>query len=541
MIVNPILPGFNPDPSILRVGDDYYIAVSSFEWFPGVPIYHSRDLKHWQMIDYALKTREMIDLQSLAPSCGVWAPCLSYNGDEKRFYLVYSNVYGRAGRHLEIDNFIIWAEDIRGPWSKPICVNSSGIDPSLFHEGRRKWVINQDRDFRSGGETRRIIILQEYDSDKEKLIGKPVRLTAGATVRGFTEGAHLYKRGEWYYLLTAEGGTGYGHCAAIQRSRTIEGPYEPCPHNPILTACMEDVPMETGRPYMMPEFYNPDMKLQKVGHASLVETQTGEWYMAHLCGRPIMPQQRCVLGRETALQKVEWTEDGWPKLAGGSCFPEERVPAPNLPEAAFPAEPAQIDFTGETLPFCFNTPRRPAAPDWVKAGGGHLRLRGGESLCSTHHPSIIARRVTAFKTAVTVKLRFLPDFYRHFAGLTFYYGSSSHYAFGKTTSEEGCYLTVCGMADGQPVDCAETAPVDKDGVLWLRGETDGPALTFSYSTDGEAFTALGGVFDMTALSDEACGYNGFTGAFVGMFAQDLHTRELWADFEYFEYIERDEL
>ena len=133
MIQNPILRGFNPDPSIIRVGDDYYIAVSSFEWFPGVPIYHSRDLMHWQLIGHALKTKEYLDLTGEEPSKGVWAPALSYNESEKRFYLIYSNVHCQNPWFFDVDNYLIWTDDIKkGEWSKPVYLNSSGFDPSLF-------------------------------------------------------------------------------------------------------------------------------------------------------------------------------------------------------------------------------------------------------------------------------------------------------------------------------------------------------------------------------------------------------------------------
>ena len=546
MIKNPILPGFNPDPSILRVDDDYYIATSSFEWFPGIPIYHSRDLKNWRLIDYALKTREHIDLQSLAPSKGVWAPCLSYDAKEKLFYISYSAVYDRNRWHFDIDNMLITATDIRGPWSQPIYLNSSGIDPSLFHDDDtgRKWLINQERDFRPGTETKRPIIIQEYDAEAKRLIGKPIRLTYGATVRGFTEGAHLYKRNGYYYLTTAEGGTGYGHCVALLRAENVTGPYECCPDNPILTSCLTDVPMDADRSFYLKELYNPDLVIQKAGHGSLVETQNGEWYLAYLCGRPIMPQMRCVLGRETALAKMEWTDDGWLKVVGGAngpCqFAQEFVEAPNLPSHLFPEEPLRDDFDREELDLHFNTPRNPITPDWadLTTKKGWLRLRGRESLCSYHFPSLIARRLTDFQATVTVKMKFTANHYMQLAGLTCYYEPNNYYYIAKTYAEETKTNVLCvyGFINRKLADYDKSVVVvDDDAEVWLRVRIDRDKLAFFYSLDGADFVKFGGDFDMTALSDEASDYGEFTGTFVGIFAQDSHLRETWAEFDWFEY------
>ncbi|MFA9380370.1 MAG: family 43 glycosylhydrolase, partial [Acetanaerobacterium sp.] len=181
MIQNPILPGFNPDPSIIRTGEDYYLVTSSFEWFPGVPLYHSRDLDHWELVDYLLKTKEYLDLTGAKPSRGVWAPGLSYCAQEKRFYLIYSNVHNQNKWMFDVDNYMIWTDDIRGEWSKPAYLNSSGFDPSLFHDDDgRKWLINKDRDFRPVNVDHRAIVIQELDAKEMKLIGTPVVISRGA-------------------------------------------------------------------------------------------------------------------------------------------------------------------------------------------------------------------------------------------------------------------------------------------------------------------------------------------------------------------------
>ena len=543
MIHNPVLPGFNPDPAIIRVGDDYYIATSSFEWFPGIPIYHSKDLVHWKLADYALKTKRHIDLTCLPPSKGVWAPCLTYSEADKLFYMLYSNVYNSNQLQFDVDNFLIWADNIHGPWSEPVYINSSGFDASLFHDDDgRKWVVNQERDSRPGHEMKRPIIIQEYSPELKKLTGNPVRLTYGATERGFTEAPHIYKHNGLYYLITAEGGTGYGHCVALLRAREITGPYENCPHNPIITSCTGEFAMRPEIKYIMLDLYNPDELLQKSGHGSLVETQNGEWYIAHLCGRPIMPRKRCVLGRETAIQQVEWTEDGWLRMTDGTNIAKEYVPAPKLPAHPFSNDNPRCDFDSSELDLPFCTPRNEVTPDWANLTirPGYLRLRGRESLTSNHRPSLIARRLTAFNATVTAKMEFKADYYLQQAGLTCYYEPSNFYTIHKTYSEElgNNILTVNGYVNKEYFDGNnDCAVVERDATVYLRAEVMTEKLQFSYSTDGMTFQKLGPVIDMTTLSDEAVDFGEFTGTFVGIYAQDSHTREKYADFDYFEYSE----
>jgi len=547
MIHNPILPGFNPDPAIIRKGDDYYLATSSFEWFPGIPIHHSKDLTNWKMIDYALKTKKHIDLTCLPPSKGVWAPCLTWCEADKLFYLLYSNVYNSNRLQFDVDNFLIHSDDIHGPWSDPVYVNSSGFDASLFHDDDgKKWIVNQERDSRPGHEMMRPIILQEYDPFSEKLVGKPVRLTYGATKRGFTEAPHIYRHGGFYYLMTAEGGTGYGHCVALLRAKEIIGPYESCPHNPVITSCTEEFAMRSEISYLMADLYNPEEVIQKAGHGSLVETQSGEWYIAHLCGRPIMPQKRCVLGRETAIQQVEWTNEGWLRMTDGTNIAKEFVPEPKMPEGNATEqqgdENPRDDFDTPELDLRFNTPRSEITPDWASltARPGFLRLRGRESLTSNHQPSLIARRLTAFNATITAKMEFDSDCYFQRAGIACYYEPFNFYSIYKTWSEElgSPVINISGLINKDYV-CGDNsyAVVEKNAPLFLRAEIRTARLQFSFSVDGIEFKNLGPVFDMTALSDEAVKYGEFTGTFVGMFAQDSHTRERCADFGYFEYSE----
>ena len=283
-IKNPVLPGFHPDPAMIRVGDDYYLATSTFEWFPGVAVYHSRDLVHWEFAAYPLTRVSQLDLRGVPSSCGVFAPCLSYC--DGLFYLVYT-VVKTEPVFQDTDNYLVTAPAIEGPWSEPIYLNSTGFDPSLFHDADgRKWLVNRDCDTRLYQANRGGILLREYDAAQKRLVGPEYRIYRSEKIIG-AEGPHLYRHGGWYYLVLAEGGTDTNHVVTVARSHSLTGPYDCDPETPMLTS--RDDP------------WNP---LQKAGHGSLVETQDGQWYLAHLVGRPLPSKGTCILGRETAIQKV---------------------------------------------------------------------------------------------------------------------------------------------------------------------------------------------------------------------------------------------
>ncbi len=324
-ILNPILRGFNPDPSIVRVGDDYYIATSTFEWYPGVQIHHSRDLVHWRLLTRPLSRSSQLNMLGDPDSCGVWAPCLSYA--DGLFYLIYTDVkrYGRttvggpSGASLrDFHNYLVTSPRIDAGWSDPIYLNSSGFDPSLFHDDDgRKYLVNQLWDHRPDHNRFAGIVLQEYSVQRPGLIGDR-KLIFHGTPLGLTEAPHLYKRNGFYYLLTAEGGTGWQHAVTMARSRALTGPYELHP----------DV-------YILSSRNRPDVELQRAGHADLVETKSGETYMVYLCGRPLRNRGRCTLGRETAIQPMMWSADGWLRTQDGQGIPELEVSAPTLPVHVF--------------------------------------------------------------------------------------------------------------------------------------------------------------------------------------------------------------
>ena len=293
-VMNPVLPGFNPDPSIIRVGEDYYIANSTFEYFPGVQIWHSKDMVNWDMIKRPLDTIKHLDMIGNPRSTGIWAPCLSHDGN--RFWLVFTNTKSWSdGPFKDTPNYITTAEDIMGPWSEPVYVNSSGFDASLFHDSDKKWFINMEWDHRKPIGTQQFsgILLQEFDEKTMSLVGPRKKIFRGSD-RGLVEGPHLMKRNGYYYCVTAEGGTSYNHAITIARSKNVDGPYELHPNKHLVTS--KDA---------------PDAYLQRTGHGQLVETVNGKWYTTFLCGRPLPGTRNCVLGRETGIQEVVWKED-WP-------------------------------------------------------------------------------------------------------------------------------------------------------------------------------------------------------------------------------------
>ncbi|OKP97672.1 glycoside hydrolase family 43 protein [Paenibacillus sp. P46E] len=537
VIINPILRGFNPDPSILRVGEDYYIATSTFEWWPGVQIHHSRDLINWELMGHVLTEKRLLDMTGNPNSGGVWAPCLSYNGGV--FYLVYTDVKSLAGNFKDTHNYVITAENILGPWSDPVFLNSSGFDPSLFHdEDGHKWLVNMIWDHRKNRNSFHGIVIQEFSESEGKLIGDPEIIFRGSHL-GFTEGPHIYKRNGWYYLMTAEGGTGYEHAVTMARSRYLKGPYELDPITPILTS------------------WETDRKLQKAGHASLVETQTGEWYLAHLCSRPIPGERRSPLGRETGLQRCYWSEDEWLRVlvsevykeVFGTSGPSDYVLGPLLPVQSRTVIPELDHFNSEFLNVQYASLREPLDPTWISLRDrpGFLRLRGRESLNSLHRQSLIARRQQSLRCEVETCVEFDPASFQQLAGLIVYYNSKNYFYLRISRDEIlGKCLNILSSANGQYDEVLEQDIVIEGWKsVYMKAQIVGSGLQFHYSKDGLHWSPIGSVLDAGRLSDEACsrfqdGYFtdwGFTGTFLGICVQDLTGQSKHADFDYFAYRE----
>lgn len=519
-IKNPVLTGFNPDPSILRVEDDYYIATSTFEWFPGVQISHSRDLENWRTIARPLDRYSQLDMRGNQNSGGIWAPCLSYC--DGIFYLIYTDSKRWTGSFKDAHNYLVTATQITGPWSEPIYLNSSGFDPSLFHDDDgKKWFVNMTWDHRPNNESFAGIVLQEYDQQAQKLVG-PVKNIFTGTELGLVEGPHLYKRNGYYYLLTAEGGTFLTHAASVARATDIWGPYEVMPNNPLITSAR-----------------NPELNLQSCGHGSLVEHKNGTWALAHLCRRPFK-NGRSILGRETALQNIVW-EDDWPHLATGKQTPEDTFTPPTLPNAPWPQTPNRDNFDQLELDIAWQAPRV-AIDDKIASLSvrpGFLRLYGRESIVSPFEQSLVARRQQAFKIEASTCLQYEPQNFQQLAGLVAFYNTDAFYylyvthaahakkALGLMKSEKG---NVSYLIEKEYI-------LDDLDNIHLKLIIDHERISFFYSGNGIDWTAAGWEYDASILSDEHAVPCGFTGNFVGMACQDMGGTRLHADFDWFEYKE----
>lgn len=488
-------------------------------------IHHSKDLIHWKLIGRPLSRISQLDMRGAAGSEGVWAPCLTY--DKGVFYLIYTNVkLWRYGGARDLHNYLVTTTDITGEWSEPIFMNSSGFDPSLFHdEDGRKWFVNMLWDHRKGKNQFAGIVLQEYFVEEKRLSGPITNIFTG-TELGLVEGPHLYKRNGYYYLLTAEGGTRFKHAVTLARSKSLEGPYEVHPENPILTS-WEDL----------------TLVLQRAGHGSLVETVEGEWYMAHLCGRPIPSRGRCTLGRETAIQKMVWKEDDWIYLEAGGNKPLEEVPAPNLKEVLWEVENTRDDFDSQKLNIHFQSLRVPLEEDRLSLTErpGYLRLKGSESISSKFHQSLIARRQQAFKYTATTVVEFSPTTYQQMAGLVAIYDNNNYYYLHITLHEVKGKIIDILKCDGSNFDepIADKIAIEGWEQCFLKVEVDYHILQFFYSKDGVHWIKIGLQMDASTLSDEYTEPHRFTGAFVGLCCQDLSGQRKEADFDFFEYVERD--
>ena len=526
-ITNPILPGFNPDPSILRVGDDYYIATSTFEWYPGVQIHHSRDLANWELITRPLSRKSQLDMRGDPDSCGIWAPCLTHDGE--KFWLVYTDVKRKDGSFKDAHNYIVTADKIEGPWSDPIYVNSSGFDPSLFHDDDgRKYFVNMMWDHRRRPLLFAGIALQEFDPKAGKLVGKRTNIYQGTDLK-LVEGPHLYKRQgkdgkPWYYLLTAEGGTAYEHACTFARSRTIDGQYETHPDKHILSS--KDAPFAA---------------LQRAGHGDIVETPEGKTYLVHLTGRPTTQERRCVLGRETAIQEAYWGDDDWLYVKDGPV-PSLHVEVPGTRDDNSYWTEKRYRFD-KGVPMDFQWLRTPETDRIFSTENGTLRLYGRESIGSWFEQALVARRQTHFSYDAETVIDFSPRDERQFAGLTAYYSRYNFFYLTVTAHSDGkrellIMSSEISWPDGNLRFPAEPVAIPNEGKVKLALTVRGDQLQFFYALEGEDLKPIGPVLDASILSDECGGHQAhgsFTGAFVGVAASDLNGTALNADFDYFIY------
>jgi xylan 1,4-beta-xylosidase len=507
---NPILAGFYPDPSLCRVGEDYYLVNSSFAYYPGVPIFHSRDLVHWRQIGHVLTRPSQLEMRGLRVSEGIFAPTIRFH--DGVFYMITTLVGGGG-------NFYVTAKDPAGPWSDPVWLPEiDGIDPSLlFDDDGRAYVVNNgpppEAPLYSG---HRALWLQELDLAAGRLFGpRRVIVDGGVDISKqpiWIEGPHLFRKGEWYLLIAAEGGTSEGHSEVVFRSRAVFGPYTPWERNPILT--QRDLDPDRPRP------------VTSTGHADFVETPAGAWWSVFLGCRPYQGRLYNT-GRETFLLPVTWTDDEWPTiLAPGQPVPLV-VPSPDLP--VVPAPPMTGSFSWResfdqpTLGPAWNSLRGPA-DDWYRvdpeAGGLVLEARP-VALTSRDVPSFLGRRQQHATFTATTALR-APHGEGWSAGLVAFQNETFHLYLGVRPVEAGLEVFLERVADHQPEARPETiarAAVagPPPATVLLRIEGRGRAYTFSFATRPGEWTSLSDGEDGSILSTATAG--GFVGTYIGLYAR----------------------
>lgn len=526
---NPVLKGFNPDPSLTRVGKTYYMATSTFEWYPGVQIFASEDLVNWRLITRPLSESRLLNLEGVPDSCGVWAPCLSHNNG--KFWLAYTVVRRFDGNFKDTHMFLTTAESIDGPWSDPIFINSSGFDPSLFHaRDGRKWWLNMIWDHRTDKHPFYGIVAQEFDAENATLVGDVHHIFEGSSIR-LTEGPHLYEIGDYFYLVVAEGGTGYNHAVSIARSKNLLGPYEADPKGAVMTAAD-----------------NPEWPLQRSGHGAIVALDDNKFVLSFLCSRRTSKMPDSPMGRESGLSNVELTDDGWIRQSGeGSLPPLEFEPPHQSPPATTDAEWSH-DFNSPTLPPQFQWLRTPKVNNLctLTERPGFLRLIGRESPGSLFEHSLIATRQTEHNFRAETCIEFEPDNFQQMAGLMLYYNSRKfHYLFISVEPGLGKYIGVmsCLASSDLKTDqyIKKRIPVESNRPIALAVDVKETHAQFMFRMDASTqFRSAGPLLDMSILTDHAGMDEGeqFTGTFVGMAAHDVTGCGKSADFDYFKVTNR---
>ena len=338
--------------------------------------------------------------------------------------------------------------------------------------------------------------------------------------------------------MCAEGGTGYYHCVTMARADNPLGPYEGDPLNPILTAAPENRNERADTDHLKPRWYNPASYLQKCGHGSYVDTPNGETWLVHLCARPFMPELRCTLGRETAIQRMHWTEDGWLRLAAGGNMAQTLVEGSALPDWEARELPETDDFDAETLGIQYYAPRiDPKSFCDLKSRPGWLRMRGQEARSSLNRVSLLARKLRSVNAEVITRMEFIPEVFQHSAGLILYYDNMNYAYLRKYYSETlgGPAISVTRLNNGEKTDFNDARRALDDGPVWMKLRIKGRESRFFWSTNGVSWTEIGPAFDTSEFSDEYSRYGEFTGAFVGITCADRVRHQKTADFDFFTY------
>lgn len=500
---NPIITGMNPDPSICRVGDDYYLVTSTFEYFPGVPVYHSKDLINWKHIGHALHTPQNCPLGGAYSSGGNYAPAIRYN--DGIFYVTCTNYGGNGSQGA----FYVTATNPAGPWSDPVWVGNWNVDPSIMFANDSMYWVSPDN--------KGSFMVGTFDPVKKEFI-TPLRLIAAGLGGSSPEGPHMYKIGEYYYLMSAEGGTGYEHREVIQRSKSPYGPYEPSPYNPVIS-----------------NMNKPESPFHAIGHADLVQVQDGSWWLVSLGIRPKGGKFHH-LGRETFLAPVSWTDDGWP-IAGDNGIMLEEFPAPNLTEHKWEKEPVRDDFNSPKLGLQWNFLRNPYDADWsLTEKPGCLRLNGSSvSLKEKDSPAFVGRRQPDFNMEASTKVSFIPVAENEEAGLVVRGNDTNHFSL-VITQRKGEQVVLLRKYLQDKVESEEYKEIPIGDVVLKISSTE---LEYKFWAQPNGKKAiLVGTAACKDISTEKI--HGFIGAFIGLYASGngkANTNP--ADFDWFDYEGKD--
>lgn len=498
---NPIIKGFNPDPSICRVGDDFYLVTSSFEYFPGLPIYHSKDLINWEQIGHCLTRESQLKLHNAPSSNGLFAPSIRYHNG--LFYVIGTNISDKG-------NFYCTAQNPAGPWSDPIWVDIKSIDPDIFwDEDGKSYFVTQ------GNEG---IGVTEIELSSGKLLSD-VKLVWAGTGGRFPEAPHLYRKDDYYYLLLGEGGTEYAHSASIGRSRSIWGPYESCPLNPILSHSNR---MGQASP------------IQGVGHADFIQLADGSWWTVFLGFRVTQPYTYYhILGRETFLAPVSWPKNGWPQINGNGIIQLDMDVAP-LPKQPFSDAAIRDDFDGEKINIHWQYLRNPEAIHYsLTERTGYLRMHSSTTTLNEAKPlSFIGRRQTEHDFQASTAFEFISDKEHEEAGMTLFQTSSHHYDFFLRRKGKGYVVQLRAMVGSLNYIVAEKEISTNKVELKIKGT----ALEYQFGyidAKNGAYITIGKI-DTRYLSTEVAG--GFTGVMIGLYStSNGHKTKAHAFYDWFDY------
>lgn len=513
---NPILPGFNPDPSVCRVGDDYYLVTSSWEYFPSIPIYHSKDLVNWEIVNYVATRPDQIDLTGFESYGGIWAPTIRHNNGE--FFVTVSLVKRKTEGLgiLSVQNILFTTEDVLGEWSAPnVLTNStaSGIDPALFFDDNGKvfLLLNRTPEDESLKDSRtkvREICIQEFDLESRKLVGEIYPLTRGfsATPR-YAEGPRLIKKDGFYYLLISEGGTGFMHAVTISRSRKIFGPFEQYDGNPILSH----------------RHLGEDYPFQYIGHADFVKTQNDEWWAVVLGIRLTTQGNRSIMGRETFLCPMEWEDKRWPVMSPKTGTVPFKAKRPNLESAEMISNDNTDYFTEDKLSHKWNCLRTHYEPFYTVDHGLNLKTLP-QKITEPLAPAFIGQRITASSFISETALHFRAKG-KEEAGIVII--SSNHENYRFIINKESVQLI--GHHDADSIYASQS--ISKGNTHYLRVVSDAEYFSFYYSNDNENWESI-----FENATPNVLGFRHTTGDYIGMYTSSNGTKSKnTALFDWFKY------